>query len=128
MVSAREVSNFGGAARPRRTFLNAVKLITDILTGKDNLTYDAARVVGVLGAFAYIIFWCVQVYQSRHFDPQDADAYGKGLAIVLLATAGAVLIKKSTEPEALLREVDHHDGEHHEGDHHEGDHHEGDRR
>ncbi len=76
-----------------------MKLFTDILTGKDNLTFDAARVVGVVGAIAYIAFWCVQVWQVRRFEPADADAYGKGLGIVLLAMAGAVMLKKSTEPE-----------------------------
>ena len=76
-----------------------MKLLSDILTGKDNLTFDAARVVGVIGAFAYIAFWCVQVYQVRRFDPPDADAYGKGLGMVLLAMAGAVMLKHSTEPE-----------------------------
>jgi hypothetical protein len=76
-----------------------VKVINDILTGKDNLTYDAARVVGVLGAFAYVAFWCMQVALARHFAAADADAYGKGLAMVLLAMAGACAIKKSTEPE-----------------------------
>ncbi|HEY6394795.1 MAG TPA: hypothetical protein VIX12_05205 [Candidatus Binataceae bacterium] len=77
-----------------------MKFVNDILTGKDNLTYDAARVVGVLGAFAYIVFWCVEVAETLHFEPRDADAYGKGLAMVLLAMAGACSIKKSTEPEA----------------------------
>jgi hypothetical protein len=76
-----------------------LKLLNDIFTGKDNLTYDAARVVGVLGAFAYIVFWCVQVAIARQFAPSDADAYGRGLAVVLLAMAGACTIKRSTEPE-----------------------------
>ena len=76
-----------------------MKLFHDMLTGKDNLTYDAARVVGVLGAFAYIVFWCVQVAVARQFAPSDADAYGRGLAVVLLAMAGACTIKRSTEPE-----------------------------
>ena len=76
-----------------------MKFVTDLLTGKDNLTFDAARVVGVIGAFAYIGFWCVQVWQIRRFEPADADAYGKGLGMVLLAMAGAVMLKKSTEPE-----------------------------
>jgi hypothetical protein len=76
-----------------------MKLFNDILTGKDNLTFDAARVVGVFGAFAYIAFWCVQVYQVGHFDPVEADAYGKGLGFVLLSMSGAVLLKKSTEPD-----------------------------
>ncbi len=76
-----------------------MKFVTDLLTGKDNLTFDAARVVGVIGAFAYIGFWCVQVLHMRRFEPADADAYGKGLGMVLLAMAGAVMLKKSTEPE-----------------------------
>jgi len=80
-----------------------MKIFNDILTGKDNLTFDAARVVGVFGAFAYIVFWCVQVYQRRHFDPSEADAYGKGLGLVLLSMSGAVLLKKSTEPDAGIR-------------------------
>ncbi len=76
-----------------------MKFLTDMLTGKDNLTFDAARVVGVVGAVAYITFWCIQVWHVRRFEPADADAYGKGLGIVLLAMAGAVMLKKSTEPE-----------------------------
>jgi hypothetical protein len=81
-----------------------MKILNDILTGKDNLTFDAARVVGVFGAFAYILSLCVQVYRQRQCSPADADAYGKGLGTVLLAMAGAVMIKKSTEPEAEVRE------------------------
>lgn len=77
-----------------------MKIISDILTGKDNLTYDAARVVGVLGAFSYIVFWCIQVALTRRFGAIDADAYGRGLGLVLLAMAGACAIKKSTEPDA----------------------------
>lgn len=69
------------------------------MTGKDNLTYDAARVVGVLGAFAYVCFWIVQVAAVHRFAPGEADAYGKGLSMVLLAMAGACAIKKTTEPE-----------------------------
>lgn len=76
-----------------------MKVLNDILTGKDNSTFDAARVVGVLGAFAYVVFWTFQVLVSWQFNAQDADAYGKGLAIVLLAMAGACTIKRSTEPE-----------------------------
>jgi hypothetical protein len=81
-----------------------MKILTDILTGKDNLTFDAARVVGVAGALAYIAFWCVQIWHVRRFEPQDADAYGKGLGIVLLAMAGAVMLKKSTEPDPRDRD------------------------
>lgn len=77
-----------------------MKFLSDILTGKDNLTYDAARVVGVLGALSYIVFWCIQVATTRHFGATEADAYGRGLGLVMLAMAGACAIKRSTEPDA----------------------------
>ncbi len=76
-----------------------MKVLNDIMTGKDNFTFDAARVMGVLGALAYVVFWCVQVAIARRFDPRDADAYGRGLSMVMLAMAGACAIKRSTEPE-----------------------------
>jgi hypothetical protein len=38
-----------------------MKFVSDCLTGKDNLTYDAGRVIGVLGALMYVVFWMVQV-------------------------------------------------------------------
>lgn len=75
-----------------------MKFLSDTLTGKDNLTYDAARVVGVLGAFAYILFWTAQVWHSMAFTPTDARSYGEGLAMVLIAMAGAVKLKASEEP------------------------------
>lgn len=76
-----------------------MKFLSDICTGKDNLTYDAARVVGVLGAFAYIAFWTVAVFNWGRFSASDAAAYGSGLAAVLLGMAGAVKLKQGTEPE-----------------------------
>jgi hypothetical protein len=66
---------------------------------KDNLTYDAGRVVGVLGALMYVAFWVVQVVATWRFTPGDADAYGRGLGMVLLAMAGALALKAHTEPE-----------------------------
>jgi hypothetical protein len=75
-----------------------MKFVSDILTGKDNLTYDAGRLIGVFGAMMYLVFWAVQVAATRRFSPADADAYGKGLGMVLLAMAGALAIKANTEP------------------------------
>ena len=74
------------------------KFLSDLLTGKDNLTYDAARVVGVLGAFAYVAFWAVQVWRSEAFTSADARSYGEGLGLVLIAMSGAVKLKASEEP------------------------------
>ena len=88
-----------------------MKWLQDSLTGKDNLTYDAARLVGVLGAAAYIVFWFAAVFNFGHFGPTDAAAYGGGLATVLLSMSTAVKIKETTEPESRKdeRELENHD-------------------
>ena len=75
-----------------------MKWLQDALTGKDNLTYDAARIIGLLGAVAYVAFWAAAVFNLGHFDPSDAAAYGAGLATVLLAMSGAVRLKETAEP------------------------------
>ena len=76
-----------------------MRFLNDILTGKDNLTFDAARVVGVMGASAYIIFWTAAVFHLGSFTATDAASYGTGLGLVLVAMAGAVKLKQETEPE-----------------------------
>jgi apolipoprotein N-acyltransferase len=76
-----------------------MKWLQDALTGKDNLTYDAARIVGVIGAAAYVAFWSAAVFDLGHFNAVDAAAYGAGLATVLLSMSGAVKLKESVEPE-----------------------------
>src|SRR6266851_10196916 len=58
-----------------------MKFVSDLLTGKDNLTYDAGRVIGVLGALMYVAFWVVQVVATWRFTPGDADAYARGLGM-----------------------------------------------
>ena len=65
-----------------------MKWLQDSLTGKDNLTYDAARIVGVIGAAAYVVFWAAAVFNFGHFSATDAAAYGAGLATVLLVDVG----------------------------------------
>ena len=39
-----------------------MKWLQDALTGKDNLTYDAARIIGLMGAVAYVVFWAAAVF------------------------------------------------------------------
>ncbi|HEY2526085.1 MAG TPA: hypothetical protein VGI29_13555 [Candidatus Binataceae bacterium] len=76
-----------------------MKFVNDCLTGKDNLTYDVGRVIGVLGALLYEVFWMVQVASTWRFTTGDAEAYGRGLGMVLLSMAGALALKSRTEPE-----------------------------
>lgn len=73
--------------------------LQNALTGKDNLTYDAARLIGVAGAAAYVAFWSAAVFNFGHFNATDAAAYGAGLGTVLLAMSAAVKLKETTEPE-----------------------------
>lgn len=75
-----------------------MKWLQDALTGKDNLTYDAARLVGVIGAGAYVGFWTAAVFNLGHFTATDAAAYGAGLGTVMLAMSAAVRLKESAEP------------------------------
>jgi hypothetical protein len=75
-----------------------MNMLRDALTGKDNLTCDVARLIGLLGAASYVAFWGAAVFNLGHFSASDAAAYGAGLATVLLAMSGAVKIKESTEP------------------------------
>jgi len=76
-----------------------MKWLQDSLTGKDNLTYDAARLIAVIGAAAYIVFWAAAVFNLGHFSASDAAAYGAGLATVLLSMSAAVKLKATMEPE-----------------------------
>jgi hypothetical protein len=78
-----------------------MKWLQDSLTGKDNFTYDAARLVGVIGATAYILFWTAAVFHLGHFSATDAAAYGAGLATVLLSMSAAVRLKQASEPDPL---------------------------
>jgi len=77
------------------------KVLQDVLTGKDNLTYDAARLIGVVGALAYVIFWVAAVFHIHGavFSATDSAAYGAGLAAVLMGMAGAVKLKETAEPQ-----------------------------
>ena len=43
-----------------------------------------------------------QVAVTWRFTTGDADAYGRGLGMVLLAMAGALALKSHTEPERKL--------------------------
>src|ERR1700691_5411299 len=76
-----------------------MKWLQDSLTGKDNPTFDAARLIAVIGAAAYVVFWSAAVFNCGHFSASDAAAYGAGLATVLLSMSAAVKLKATVEPE-----------------------------
>lgn len=67
--------------------------LKNILTEKDNITYDAGRVLWVAGTVAFICFTGYQVFRQGTF---DASSYGIGLGS-LLTGGGAGLGLKSRE-------------------------------
>ncbi len=71
------------------------KFFKDILTGKDNQTYDMGRLLWVQGAISYCIIAFFAVYKGQHWDP---IAFGSGFAAILAAGGAALKIKESTEP------------------------------
>ena len=73
----------------------SIKLVRDILTGKDGFTYDNGRVLGSIAILSYIIFSAYDVYVNRRF---SYEHFGVGLGS-LIATLGLNLkLKEGTEP------------------------------
>lgn len=73
------------------------RFLTQLVTGKDNFTVDAFRVlalVAVLVGIGLEVF--VVIYRAgQGFDLQ---AYGIGIGGLLLAAGGALKLKADTEP------------------------------
>lgn len=75
-----------------------MKLLTDILTGKDNATYDISRVSGLLTVLTFLGLTVYSVVRSEghHFDMQ---AFGIGAGAVIAAMGAALGMKAKTEPD-----------------------------
>lgn len=69
----------------------------DIFTGVDNSTVDVARVLWIVGVFAFLGFTGYQVYKSGSFDMAN---YSLAYSALLASGAAGVKIKASTEPPA----------------------------
>lgn len=73
------------------------RALTQMMTGRDNITVDAFRVLAVLavlvgvGLQVFVVIW-------RAGQGFDLQAYGIGIGGLLLAAGGALKLKESTEP------------------------------
>lgn len=68
-----------------------------LLTGKDNQTYEIARVLLFVGFVSFLIFAAYDVLVSQHnFDPLS---YSAGLTGMLFGGSSGIAIKAKTEPE-----------------------------
>lgn len=81
-----------------------LQIMKDCFTGKDNETYDPARVFGygvvVLGAIEYLALSAYQVLHTGVFNVTDYTVGLTGVAGAMAAAAAGVLIKHKAEPTA----------------------------
>lgn len=68
-----------------------------LLTGKDNATYEIARVLLFIGFVSVVLFAGYDVFVSKH--AFDVLGYCTGLSGLLFGGAGGIAIKAKTEPE-----------------------------
>jgi hypothetical protein len=66
-----------------------------LLTGKDNETYDIGRVTWLLGTFTVIVFAALEMSTSQTSLRELAEALG----IVSAAGGASTMMKKDTEPQ-----------------------------
>ena len=71
--------------------------IKNMVTGKDNQTVDALRVLAIL---AVLIFFGLTVASFWTGKTWDAEAYAVAYGAISLAAAGSLKLKETTEPDA----------------------------
>jgi hypothetical protein len=73
----------------------------DILTGKDGVSFDAGRVMGLVGGVTFIAFGFAQVYEmivTAGFQEFPFVSYGVGFGSVAAGVGSLIWLKKDTEP------------------------------
>jgi hypothetical protein len=71
------------------------EILTQLLTGKDNKTYDIGRVTWLLGTITVIILAAYEVSTAQISLRELAEALG----IVSAAGGASTMMKKDTEPQ-----------------------------
>lgn len=72
------------------------KLLTQLLTGKDNQTHDLIRHLGLMGV---LWFLAAESYLVITTGQLDMMAFGTVFPCLLLGIAGALKMKETTEPD-----------------------------
>jgi len=72
-------------------------IIKHCATGIDGVTYDVARIGGMIGIFAHVTLAAVQLWLHHIFDP---SGFGVGLGAIIGGAGAAVGLKAKTEPPA----------------------------
>ena len=72
------------------------KLLKDILTGKDNETYDIGRVAYAFTLFNLKVMMLINVFYLHSF---DLSSYGTTVAAITIGFGPFFYLKKDTEPD-----------------------------
>ena len=72
------------------------KFFTNMVTGKDNITYDIVRWLGFLGAIVMLVLEIYTVLTTGLFDIIN---FGTGYTLLLSGIGVGVKLKESSEPE-----------------------------
>lgn len=73
------------------------KILKDSITGIDGVTFDPARIYGLLAVLIFFVLAVVAVIVKNQ--PWDAQAYGIGFGALLAGFGLGVGLKSKTEPE-----------------------------
>lgn len=71
------------------------KLLNDIFTEKDDLSYCPVRICGVFGFFSYLILAYIELL--RHCHDFNLVEVASGMSVILGVLAGSVTIKSRGE-------------------------------
>lgn len=66
------------------------------LTGKDNQTFDVARVLLAVGSMAFVVYTGWTVFHTGVF---DAQSYGTGFGLAMGGGGASIWAKAKTEPD-----------------------------
>lgn len=81
-----------------KSLINCLRrVLKDILTGRDNNTYDLARVIYVYTLHIFCVGECFEIWHSKVFNELD---FAGGIAALTTAFSVMIFIKKDTEPSA----------------------------
>jgi protein-S-isoprenylcysteine O-methyltransferase Ste14 len=72
--------------------------IRQMLTGRDNLTVDAFRVLAIVAVIVGLVLECAVVFFKLAGQTFSLQEYGIGFGALLLAAGGALKLKADTEP------------------------------
>lgn len=74
------------------------QFFTQIVTGRDNFTVDALKLLAIVAVLVGLVLECAAVFFKLPGQPFELQAYGIGLGALLLSAGGALKLKADTEP------------------------------